>query len=45
MYVVVNFFLSQVIFIFSFVSTSLEYITNPKTKEKKLPKGLHRLEI
>ena len=32
-YVVVN-FLSQVIFYFSFVSTSLAYITIPKIKRK-----------
>ena len=33
-YVVVNFFLFQVIFIFAFVSTSLAYITIPKNKRK-----------
>ena len=30
-------FLSQVIFIFAFVSTLLGYITIPKNKQKKLP--------
>ena len=30
-------FSSQVIFIFSFVSTSLAHSTMPKNKEKKLP--------